>query len=159
MNTRNTRGKLVHQRILHHSDEVLYFANSCNSTQMTLSEDSWDSRYSFSGCASYLAFRTVTSARKNYQNSFSSSKFTLRHNCASATEDTHQKSPFVFLYLAHLPLQNVKTKQNMVPEVATYDLGQNQQAMHSSPWHTSLVQLQTTLVVRWDLMARTKIIM
>jgi len=78
---------------------------------------------SFSGCASYLAFRTVTSARKNYQNSFSSSKFTLRHNCASATEDTHQKSPFVFLYLAHLPLQNVKTKQNMVPEVAPYYLG------------------------------------
>ena len=92
---------------------------------------------SFSGCASYLAFRTVTSARKNYQNSFSSSKFTLRHNCASATEDTHQKSPFVFLYLAHLPLQNVKTKQNMVPEVAPYDLGQNQQAMHSSLWHRS----------------------
>jgi len=78
---------------------------------------------SFSGCASYLAFRTVTSARKNYQNSFSSSKFILRHNCASATEDTHQKSPFVFLYLAHLPLQNVKTKQNMVPEVAPYYLG------------------------------------
>jgi len=78
---------------------------------------------SFSGCASYLAFRTVTSARKNYQNSFSSSKFTLRHNCASATEDAHQKSPFVFLYLAHLPLQNVKTKQNMVPEVAPYYLG------------------------------------
>jgi len=36
---------------------------------------------------------------------------------------THIKSPFVFLYLAHLPLQNVKTKQNMVPEVAPYYLG------------------------------------
>ncbi|KAG2551681.1 hypothetical protein PVAP13_9KG411951 [Panicum virgatum] len=43
-----------------------------------------------------IVFRTVTSAgKKNIKRStaFSSSKFTLWHNCASATEDTHQK-PF-----------------------------------------------------------------
>ena len=114
MNTRNTRGKLVHQRILHNSDEVLYLANSCNSTQMTLSEDSWQQ-------VQLLWLRKLPwllSSEQSLQRERNISRepqlFQVQ-NLPSGTVvpvplRTHIKSPFVFLYLAHLPLQNVKNK-------------------------------------------------